>query len=161
VTGPHWSGLATTDIPPSAVVAPVSAADLIGAALRRCASVASLHGGRSGAVATYLPGRRVTGVRITPTAVFVHLTGAYPAPVAVIDAEVRSAVRPHLAGLALTITIEDYVAGDAAHPASARAPAEEPRTAPIMAEPGAAAGELSAATAPIRATTADLTKEIS
>jgi hypothetical protein len=39
--------------------------DPIVAAVLDCPQVAGLHGGRDGQVVTYLPGRRVTGIRIT------------------------------------------------------------------------------------------------
>lgn len=102
----------------SAVVKPVvvtsavglSHADLFAVAVLACPDVAGLHGGRFGEVATYLPGRRVTGVRITPTDVFVHLIARYPATVDQIDTAVRGALAPHVGALSVTLTIEDLVA---------------------------------------------------
>jgi len=83
--------------------------DRVAAAVLACPVVAGLNGGRFGEAATYLPGRRVTGVRITPDTVAVHLVGRYPAPpVGDIDQAVRAALAPHLARRPLTITIEDY-----------------------------------------------------
>lgn len=97
------------------------APDLIAAAVLACPVVADLHGGRFGEVATYFPGRRVTGVQVTPTEVRVHLVGRYPVPVADIDHAVRAALAPHLAGLPLTITVEDY-APVTSHPPTVPAP---------------------------------------
>lgn len=102
----------------SAVVNPVavtpavglSQAELIAAAVLACPDVAGLHGGRFGEVATYLPGRQVTGVRITPTDVFVHVIARYPATVNQIDTAVRVALVPHVGALPVTLTIEDLVA---------------------------------------------------
>ena len=60
---------------PAALAAPVevSVADLIAAIVLTSPLVARLHWGQFGGAATYLPRRRVTGVRITPAEVFVHL----------------------------------------------------------------------------------------
>lgn len=129
----------------------VSLADRITAAVLGCPSVAGLHGGRFGEVATYLPGRRVPGVRLTATEVAVHLVGLYPATVAEIDAQVRAAVAPHLAGLPLAITIEDYT------PAEAAVPATELSAAPTPAPPAPAATTPVVPTPVVRV---DPTKEI-
>ena len=102
----------------SAVVEPVvvtpvvglSQAELVAAAVLACPEVAGLHGGRFGEVATYLPGRRVIGVRITPTEVFVHVIARYRVTVNQIDTAVRVALVPHVGALPVTLTIEDLVA---------------------------------------------------
>ena len=52
--------------------------DPIVAAVLACPLVAGLHGGRYGQIATYLPGRRVTGIRITEDEVAIHLVARYP-----------------------------------------------------------------------------------
>jgi hypothetical protein len=114
VTRPHPPGAAIHSAAPGQVEAPtpraveVSVADRIAAAVLACPMATGLHSGRFAEVATYLAGRRVPGVCLTPTAVFVHLIGIYPATVAEIDGAVRAAVAPDLAGLPLMITIEDY-----------------------------------------------------
>lgn len=71
--------------------------------------VAGLHGGEFGTVATYLPGRRVTGVRIDETVCAVHVTVRYPADLFAVAESVRSAVHP-LVGLPVDVTIEDLTA---------------------------------------------------
>lgn len=147
MTRPHPPGPATPTAAPGPVEAPeplpvtsvpvtpvtpvveVSVADRIAAAVLACPLVAGLHGGQFGEVATYLPGRRVPGVRLSATEVAVHLVGRYPAPVAEIDQQVRAAVAPFLAGLPLMITIEDYA------PAAAVVAAAELPAAPIPAPP--------------------------
>ncbi|OLR91838.1 hypothetical protein [Actinokineospora bangkokensis] len=68
--------------------------DVIAAAVRAAPGVADLHGGRFGEVATLLPGRRVTGVRVRPDEVTVSVVGRYPATVAEIGTDVRAAVGP-------------------------------------------------------------------
>jgi hypothetical protein len=73
-----------------------------------CPVVAGLHGGQFGEAATYLPRRRVIGVRVTPTELRVHVTARYPATVSELDTQLRVALTPYLGGLPLMITIEDY-----------------------------------------------------
>jgi hypothetical protein len=73
-----------------------------------CPLVAGLNGGPLGGVATYLPRRRVTGVRVGPAGVDVHVTARYPATIREVDTQLRAALAPHLGGLPLAITVEDY-----------------------------------------------------
>jgi hypothetical protein len=86
--------------------------DPIAAAALGCPLVAGLHGGRHGHVATYLPGRRVTGIRITEDEVAVHVVAHYPAAMDEVAQQVRSAVAPFTAGLAVNVTIEDLSTSD-------------------------------------------------
>ncbi len=69
--------------------------------------MAGLHGGAFGEVATYLPGRRVRGVRVADTAVEVHVVGRYPATVAEIAVEVRAAVATVAGARPVDVTIAD------------------------------------------------------
>ncbi len=98
-----------TTSPHPLTAAPVLAVDLLAAAVQACPSVAGLHGGRFGEVATYLPGRRVLGVRVTATAVDVHVTGWFPATTLQIATQIRAAVAPWAAGSAVDVTIEDML----------------------------------------------------
>jgi hypothetical protein len=79
----------------------------VAAAVLRCGAVARLHGGRFNAVTSYLPGRRVVGVVITPPAVTVGVVGRYPATVAEIAAQVRAAVSTVLPGAVVNVSVED------------------------------------------------------
>ena len=81
--------------------------DPIVAAVLACPLVAGLHGGRDGQVVTYLPGRRVTGIRITVDEVAIHVVACYPAAMDQVARQVRSAVAPFTAGLGVDVTIED------------------------------------------------------
>lgn len=68
--------------------------------------VEALHAGVLGEVATYLPGRRVNGVRLTEDACEVHVVLAWGAAVRQTAEDVRS----HLADLVdvpVTVTVED------------------------------------------------------
>jgi hypothetical protein len=69
-------------------------ADRIAVAVQANREVAGLDGGRYGEIATHLPGRCVSGVRIRPDSVTIGVIGRYPATVAEIDAGIRAAVGP-------------------------------------------------------------------
>ncbi|TXG89773.1 hypothetical protein DW322_05540 [Rhodococcus rhodnii] len=84
-------------------------ADRVAAAVLAVGSVAALHGGKFGEVATYLPGRRVEGVRLSYPGAQVHVT-AYPdGPLHDVAEQIRAAVAP-LVGEPVDVTIEDVVA---------------------------------------------------
>jgi hypothetical protein len=81
--------------------------DAVAAAAAVCPAVAALSGGVAGEVATYLPGRRVTGVRIADGAVTVHVVGRYGPPVAEIGAQVAAAVGPLAGGREVHVVVDD------------------------------------------------------
>jgi len=108
------------------VNAPITAAgtvaDRIAAATLSCPAVARLHGGRFGEVATYLPGRRISGVRLRSTpdddpagtgpagisTVEIHVVGRYPATVDEIATQVRTALRPLVGAARVDVVVGDY-----------------------------------------------------
>ena len=83
-------------------------ADAVAAAVRAVPGVAGLHTGVFGEVATYLPGRRVEGVRIGPGGCAVHVVLIWGAPVLATADLVRAAVTP-LVGARVDVTVEDVV----------------------------------------------------
>lgn len=83
-------------------------ADLVAAAALSVPGVAGLHTGSFGEVATYLPGRRVNGVRLREEATEVHVTLVYGVPVLVTAEKVRSAVTA-LVATPVEVSIEDIV----------------------------------------------------
>lgn len=91
---------------------PVEQADVIATAVLGTPGVQGLHPGAFGEVATYLPGRRVTGVRVLDDSCEVHVTLRWGAPFADTSAAVRDAIRP------LTTGPIDVVVEDVASPAS-------------------------------------------
>lgn len=121
-------------------------ADRVRAAVLAVDGVLDLHGGALAEVATYLPGRRVTGVRLTPDRTTVQLTAAYEQPMRAVADRVRSAVRP-LVGTPVDVVIADVeqptqvsaAASDAATPTSAPTPAptrpDPPSTTPVPTAP--------------------------
>jgi hypothetical protein len=90
---------------------PVALAERVAAAVTAHPAVAGLHGGLYGAVATYLPGRKLVGVRIgegdEPVEVAVVLRADRPIP------DVVRALRREVSGLcggaAVDITVADIV----------------------------------------------------
>lgn len=81
--------------------------DLVAERAGRCRSVARLSGGLYGEVASYLPGRRVRGVRTADGQVEVHVVACWDVPVADVAAEVREAVGPIAGGLPINVCIDD------------------------------------------------------
>lgn len=93
--------------------------DAVAAAVRSCPAVDDLDGGPLEGVATYLPGRRVAGIRISDSRVEVHVRGVWSVPVAEVARQIRSV----LAGLTGGRVI-DVVLSDIADPAQAAMPTE-------------------------------------
>jgi hypothetical protein len=110
-------------------------ADAIAAAVATCPSVSGLSGGIAGEIATYLPGRRVSGIRTRPGSVEVHVITKYGSPLHDVDAEVRAAVQAAVPG-PLQV---DVVLADVEDPF---APEPEPEPRAIEAGPSATAPAL-------------------
>lgn len=82
-------------------------ADAIAGAVLGVPGVAALHAGMFGEVATYLPGRRVAGVRIRNETVDVHVTVHGNVDVRRTAAAVREAVARLAAVTTVDVTVED------------------------------------------------------
>jgi uncharacterized alkaline shock family protein YloU len=82
-------------------------AEAVAVAVQACPAVVDLTGGSFGEVATYLPGRRITGVRLTDDRIDVHLIGRYGVPVPILAAQVRTALTHLSRGRAIDIRVED------------------------------------------------------
>jgi hypothetical protein len=76
---------------PSALVDGVNL-DAVTAAVRGCAAIDDLCSGRWGEVATYLPGRRVAGVRVASDHVVISVRGRWGVPVTELAGQVRGAL---------------------------------------------------------------------
>lgn len=106
-----------------------SEAELVAAAVLAVPGVAGLHGGTFGEVATYLPGRRVHGVRFEPDdarahggpgRVEVHVVVRYPTPIATVAARIRTRLAPLTGDRAVDVHVEDYGLDDEAPDGSPR-----------------------------------------
>lgn len=100
--------------------------DAVAAAARGCAHVAGLAGGRFGEVATYLPGRRIVGVRVAGGAVEVHVVARWEAPLREMGDMVRAAVAPHADGLPVSVFVDDIEVPAAVAAAPTTAPSTRP-----------------------------------
>jgi hypothetical protein len=81
--------------------------DAIAAVVRRCAAVAGLHGGGPVQIATYLPGRRVDGVRVGDDAIELSLVSVHGVPVIALADQVRAAVAPFASGRRIDVHVAD------------------------------------------------------
>jgi hypothetical protein len=81
--------------------------DAIAAAVTACPAVAGLHEGGTRAIATYLPGRRVLGVRVEDQRVLVSVVLASGSSVQMLEAQVRNGLAPHVRGLRVDVHVAD------------------------------------------------------
>ena len=120
--------------------APAELPDLVAAAVRAVPGVADLHAGTFGEVGTYLPGRRVVGVRLLPDHCEVHVALTWNSQVGETAHAIRAAVAAAGVRTRVDVTVEDIVDPDADPPSRSRA---IPIAAPAAIE--AAPADLSAA----------------
>ncbi|GEK22025.1 Asp23/Gls24 family envelope stress response protein [Cellulomonas xylanilytica] len=85
---------------------PRTPAEIVAAAVLGVPGVVRLHGGRFGELGTYLPGRRVTGVRIDDDGTEVHVVVDDLAPVPETAARVQRAVSA-VAPMPVRVHVED------------------------------------------------------
>ena len=82
-------------------------ADLIAATVLGCRDVAGLTQNPGAPVATYLPGRTVSGVAVRPAEVEVCVVARYGQPLAKVADRVRAAVEPLVPGRVVDVVIGD------------------------------------------------------
>lgn len=101
----------TTD--PAAAGASTPAAepdpDAIAAVVLACDAVAGLSGGLAGEIASYLPGRQVTGVQVRPEGIAVHVVAHYGPTMAEVAAEITAAVRAVAGPVDVRVGIDDLL----------------------------------------------------
>ncbi len=149
MTDPHPPRSAPGPVPTGVVPAPAGATptsygiqppapvrvelvDQVAAVVLAVPGVAGLHGGVFGEAATYLPGRRVRGIRLHHDGTEVHLAVLYGSDVRVTAAAVRTA----LTGVVPTpihVTVEDIVTVEDTVPGGGTVPEQ----AVPLAGPGA------------------------
>ena len=93
--------------PPWAAGRAVIDADAVAEAVDACPSVVRRSAGRGVEVATYLPGRRIEGIRWDEDRVEVHVEARFGARLPAVADEVRSAVASHVGGKAVDVVIAD------------------------------------------------------
>ena len=92
---------------PSPVSTEAADVDAIATAVRSCAGIDDLYAGYPVEVATYLPGRRVAGVRVADATVEVQVRARWGRPLPLIAAEVQAAVAPLAGGRRVDVLIAD------------------------------------------------------
>jgi hypothetical protein len=92
--------------PDTAVVEGVDV-DALAAAVRSCPAVDDLDGGPLGTVATYLPGRRVPGIRIGADRASIQVRGKWDVPIRELAGQVLAAVAPLTGGRTIDILVAD------------------------------------------------------
>jgi hypothetical protein len=96
-----------TEAAPATGGPPVDA-ERVAQAVERVPTVARLWGGSTGAeIATYLPGRRVRGVRVDDGTVEIHVVARWPAVLPEVGEAVRAAAAPLAGGRAVEVVIDD------------------------------------------------------
>ncbi len=79
----------------------------VAAAALGCPLVADLSGGRFGEVATYMPGRRLLGVRVVDSQIGLHVVAHWGGPLPEVADAVRASVAPLAGGMPVAVFIDD------------------------------------------------------
>lgn len=111
MTGLEMSRSLVSSSNPGGSAARPEPVDQIAAVVLATPGVHDLHAGGAGQVATYLPGRRVTGIRAIDGGYDVHVVLAWGFPVFATAEAVRAAVQVIAPGL-VDVTVEDVAAAE-------------------------------------------------
>jgi hypothetical protein len=87
--------------------------EAVATAVLACPHVAGLSAGTVEEIATYLPGRRVQGIRSDEGSLEIHVVARWGTPLPDVGAEVRRAVSALAGGRSITVAIEDLEMPDA------------------------------------------------
>lgn len=117
-------------------------ADVVDAAVRAVPGVADLHPGTFGEVGTYLPGRRVHGVRLLADRCEIHVVLAWGSRAQDTAAAVREAVARAGVTIPVDVTIADIAGPDAQpSPRSRAIPVSPPAAIEAGPDPSATSKE--------------------
>ena len=83
--------------------------DAVHTAVSDCPGVARVGGGSLAALTTYLPGRRIPGIRISPESVEIEVAVQWGATVADLSRDIHAAVAGLVSGRRVDVTIADIV----------------------------------------------------
>ena len=81
--------------------------DAVYAAVLGCPGIAGLGSGQIGAMTTYLPGRRLPGLRVTPDCIELEVRMVWGASAAEIGTAIRGAVAQLAPGHRIDVTVAD------------------------------------------------------
>lgn len=82
-------------------------AESVAASVLESRSVVDLFSGDAVEVATYLPGKRVKGVRVRENEIEVHVVARWGSSMAAVADEIRRSVEPVAGGLPVSVFIDD------------------------------------------------------
>ncbi len=94
---------------PDAVAVPPAPepVEMLAIAIQSCPGVSSLSGGTFGEVATYLPGRRVRGIRLTDRTVEIHIVAFWGQPLPEVAAQIRGLSAPFAGARSIDVYVDD------------------------------------------------------
>ena len=92
---------------PQVIVAAPDLADLVAAAVKHCSGVIELSSGGRRPIATYLPGRQVTGVHVDDHRIRVAVVGVLGMPIPVLAAQIRAALVPYAGSRVVDVHVVD------------------------------------------------------
>jgi uncharacterized alkaline shock family protein YloU len=96
-------------------------AEAIAAAVSKVAGVAQLSGGKFGQIATYAPGRKVSGVRVTVDHIEVHVVAEWVPSLPRLADDVRAAVAPLAEARSVNVFVDDITQVEIEPPGSSPA----------------------------------------
>jgi hypothetical protein len=108
--------------------------DALVAVVCSCHFVSDLAEGGPGSAATYLPGRRVTGIAVDDTRVRIQVRSCWGAPAHVVVEEIRAAARSLVGDRIIDVIIADVEDPPGGWPPS-HEDASPPQTPPLSASP--------------------------
>ncbi|MEO6956728.1 MAG: hypothetical protein ABI137_08300 [Antricoccus sp.] len=118
--------------------------DIVAAMVRACPGVDDLDGGPSNArLATYLPGRKIDGLRLTDDVLTVQIRSIWDVPVTEVAAQIRHALVNRTNGRQLDIIVADL------SPAPGYGPAPQPESAIELADAELADAEPASISPPV------------
>lgn len=95
-----------TSSPNPAVVDGINV-DTVASAVSACAGVSALYGGRISEVASYLPGRRVSGVVVDPDALTIQVRARWGVPAADVFDQINAVLAPLHVGRPINVVVAD------------------------------------------------------
>lgn len=95
-------------VPVDLLTQEVDPAAVAGAVLS-CVGVVGMHGGLAGEAASYLPGQRITGVRVLPDRVEVHVIARWPVTAAQVAEQIRAATTLAAHGRPVDVVVGDVL----------------------------------------------------
>ena len=96
--------------------------DTVAAAVRACPGVEDLAPGALGSVASYLPGRTIAGIAVADDRVTIQVRSVWAVPIAVVAAQLRSAIAGLVGGRRVDIVVADIADPSHTEPASLTQP---------------------------------------